>query len=398
MTKEKRSMLTISTLMQLIFAFFEIFFSIYVYDISKNLNIIILYNISNLIVFLLLCIGTYKFINEKVLYILYKLSFVMSLISILLTFTISSDRIYMIFITQLFVKTTHFCYYMPHEVATMNSNKRNQIGKFIGLSSTLSLIAGFIGPLFSGFMIDYVSYFYIFIILSILSIICFILSFNIDIIKVDKPTYGIVKFLRDTHQVKFIRRAYVGHSFYKLSNDIIVKSFIPILIYLKTGTNFSVGVYSALASILAGIMISLYSYYWKNKSSAMWISTIVQIIVSFSILIWSSLIVFIIYYFVKMITSQLLQNGTNETVLSILHNTDFKFYAIENFVTYNFYNLAGNFIGCILCLVFYNLFNNVLALTILLALVSLTQIIATMCMLSSDKLKKEALDIINQEN
>lgn len=94
----------------------------YVYDISKDLNIIILYTLVNAIAFYLTILVLYKFLNKRMLFILYKLSFIMSLISIALTYTISESKIYMVFITQIFLTLTHICYYLPHEAATCKEN------------------------------------------------------------------------------------------------------------------------------------------------------------------------------------------------------------------------------------------------------------------------------------
>lgn len=389
MTKEKKNLLAISTLIQMIFTFFEIFFSIYVYDISKNLNIIICYTIINAFVFCLGVLILYKFLSKKVLSNLYKLSFLMGLICIALTFTINTDRIYMIFITQALLKITHIFYYLPHEVATMNTNNKSQMGKFLGISSTLSLISGFLSPFISGFIIDYASYYIIFSILIVLAIICFILSFNVKIIKEDTSKYGLKNFIYQSHKIKGVKTGYIAHLFYKLSSDGLATSFLALLIFLKTGTNFSVGLYSALASIVSGFALIIYCYYSKNKKRAMIINTILQVAVSFSIIIFNSIVVFFIYYFIKKITSKIISNGTNSTIFSIVHNTELEQCKIENFYVYNFYHHIGTVIACLIGLVIYNVINSIISITILLAILSLAQVVSTILLNKSDKLLAE---------
>ncbi len=386
MTKEKKFLLAISTLIQMIFTFFEIFFSIYVYDISNNLNIIICYTIINAFVFSFGVIVLYKYLNKKLLSSLYKLSFLMSLICIALTFTISSNTIYMIFITQAFLKITHIFYYLPHEVATMNSNKKSQMSKFLGISSTLSLISGFLSPFISGIIIDYSSYYIIFSILFVLALICFILSFNVEIVKNDTQKYGLINFIKQSHKNKGIKIGYLSHMFYKLSADGIASSFLSLLIFLKTGTNFSVGLYSALASVISGVALIIYCYFNQNKSLTMIINTIIQVVVSFIIIIWSSIIVFFIYYFIKKITSKIISNGINSTVFSIVHNTELEQCKIENFCVYNFYHHIGTVIACLIGLFVYNIMNNTLSITILLAVFSSSQIISTILLNKCDKI------------
>lgn len=386
MTKEKKSLLAISVLMQIIYIFFDVFFSIFVYDISKNLNIIILYSIINVPVLWLTIICLYKFLNKKLLSILYKLSFIMSVIATALTFTISKSTIYMVFITQIFLVFTLAFYYLPHEVATMNSNKKNQMKKFVGLSFTLSLIAGALSPFLSGLIIDYSSYYIIFAVLIVLSIICFILSFNVDNIENTNQRYGLGKFIKESHKNKGIKYGYIAHLFYNLCNDGVIALFLPLLIFLRTGTNFSVGIYASLASLVSGIILIIYCYFSKNKKVAMWLCTLFQISASICIIIWNSIVIFFIYYFVKKITTEILKNGLHECVLTIVHNTPLEPYTIENFYTYTFYKHSGVLIACIISIIVYNISNNVITITILLALFSSTQIISTIFLNKSDKL------------
>ena len=92
MTKEKKSLISISVLMQVIFVFFDVFFGIYIYDLSSNLNIIILYTIIDAFVYYSFLLIIYKFLNKRFLSLLYRLSFVMGTMAIALTFTISASN------------------------------------------------------------------------------------------------------------------------------------------------------------------------------------------------------------------------------------------------------------------------------------------------------------------
>lgn len=307
----------------------------------------------------------------------------MGTIAIALTFTISTSRIYMVFITQAFYYITRVAYYLPHEVAIMNSNKRKQMGKFVGINNSLILIAICLGSLVSGFISDY-SYFIIFAMLLMLSVGCILLSFSVNIVKEDMGKYGLTKFIKATYKVPKTRYAYISNLFFNLCNDGVVASFLPILIFMRTGTNFSVGIYSALANLVAGIVLILYCYFCKNKKLAMWLSTIFQVLVSISIIIWNSIVVFFIYYFVKMIALKIIKNGLNQTLFSAVHNTVLEPYKAENYYTYNLYNYIGKLTACIVSLIVYNIMHNVVAIAILLAGFSLTQIFGTILLNKSD--------------
>ena len=145
-------------LVQIIFVFFSVFFSVYVYEMSKEINFVLIYTVFNVVMSMIIELVVYKFANDKVLRILFKLSFLLSLVSILLTFTISPNTLYMVFVTQFFYAIATNFYYIPNEIATLDKNSKSQMRKFIGINSILSLFAKVLSPFLSGFIIDYVSY------------------------------------------------------------------------------------------------------------------------------------------------------------------------------------------------------------------------------------------------
>ena len=107
------------------------------------------------------------------------------------------------------------------------------------------------------------------------------------------------------------------------------------------------------------------------------------------IVIWNSIIIFFVYYFVKGIVNKILSNGINETVFSLIHNTELDPYKTEHFLVYNLiYTHGANIFACVVSLIVYNLMNNALCITILLAIFSLMQIVSSIFMNSSDTLSK----------
>lgn len=130
---EKKYLQLISMLVQIIF----IFFSVYVYEMSNDINFVMVYTLFNVIMSFVVELFIWKFANDKVLRILFKSSFLLTLISILLTFTISPNTLYMVFVTQFFYAIAANFYYTPNEIATLDKNSKNQMRKFIGITSIL---------------------------------------------------------------------------------------------------------------------------------------------------------------------------------------------------------------------------------------------------------------------
>ena len=105
-------------------------------------------------------------------------------------------------------------------------------------------------------------------------------------------------YIKNVHSYKFMRCNLVGYGLFKLSQDGLIDLLLPILIFMRTGGSFSVGIYSSLATLVAGIVLLIYISLVKNKKIAMWVSTIVLVAVSIMLVVWNSIISFFIYYFI----------------------------------------------------------------------------------------------------
>ncbi len=388
-TNDKKYILIINLVMQIVFCFFNVFFNIYVYDISKNLNIVVFYTIAHEVFGLLLNFAINKFINKKVASVLFKLSFILCLICTLLSFFITAQRLYLVFIVQILYATTCCFYYMPSEVATMNKNNKSQMKKFVGINSALTVFAAVLSPYLSGYIIDFISYYVLFAIMFVCSGICFILSTKLNIATNEIEHMNKREFFKIAHKEKGIRIGYLGYSLCRFSQNGIVEKLLPIIIFMRMGTNYSVGNYSALASFLASVVLIIYVYYSKNKVLSMYICTFFQILASILILISNSIVIYFIYFFTKKITTKLLHNEVYSTLFVLLDNTQLANYKVEHYLVYNTYSSSALTISCLLCLIFYNFFNSVLGLSLFLAFASLMQLVSTVLITKSDRILKK---------
>ena len=386
---EKRYLQIISMLVQIIFVFFNVFFSVYVYEMSKEINFVLIYTVFSVVMSMLIELVVYRFANDKVLRILFKLSFLLSLISILLTFTISPNTLYMVFVTQFFYAMATNFYYMPNEIATLDKNSKSQMRKFIGVNSILSLFAKVLSPFLSGFIIDYVSYYVLFAIISVVAAACFILSFKVKrLCEVDsKINYKV--FFKDVHSYKGIRLGYLGYGIYKFSQDGVIDVLLPVLIFMRTGGNFSVGIYAALATLIAGIILIIYLYLCKNKAVALYIATGFLVVASILIIAVNSLVVFFIYYFVKKISFEILRNGIFENLFNLPKGTAMEKYKIEQHLTFSFYNRGFVALAYVVSLIIYNFIKSDIAISLILAILSISQIASTILIVKSDKLRDQ---------
>ena len=388
---EKKYLHIIGMLAQVIFVFFTVFFSIYVYEISKNLNFVLFYMLFNVTIRLLCEVVIYQFANNKVLKILYKLSFVLCLISILLIFLIKSNTLYMVFVAQFFYAIALTFYYVPNEIATMDKNSKKQMGKFIGIDAVLALFAQILSPFLSGVIVSYVSYYILFAIISIVALTCFILSFKVQKhCEVDKRI-KLKYFIKDVHGYKGIKLGYLGYGIFKFSQDGVIDVILPVLIFIRTGGSFSVGLYSALATLIAGGVLIIYLYFCKNKAIALYIATTFLVIVSILIIFFNSLTMFFVYYFIKKSVFEVLKTGIFESVFNLPKGTKMEEYKIEQHMTFSLYNRIFVILAFIFSLLIYNFIKSDLTISIILLVLSASQIISTILTVKSDKLREQNL-------
>ena len=321
---------------------------------------------------------------------MYKLSFVMCLICTVLTFFINGHRLWLVFIVQMLYAITIVFYYIPSEVATMSKNTKGQMKKFMGLNSALAVFASVLSPFLSGYIIDYVSYQVLFGIMIACTVVCFILSTRLNLVINEIEHISMKQYCSIARKDKAIVYGYTGYSINKFSQDGPIETLLPILLFMRTGTNYSVGIYFALAALIASIALLLYSYFVKKKSIGMWINSACQVIASICILISNSIIIFFIYYFTIKIVGKLLHNDTNSSIFTIVNHTELYKYKVEQHFAYHTISAMIRVLSCGLCLLFYNFLNYEISISLFLAITASFQLLSTWFICKSDKMLRNA--------
>ena len=396
-TNDKNFLQVINMFMQVVIAFFDIFFSIYIYDMSNNLTFVFCYLIFQCLSVLLFEFIIVKILTEKNYLIIYRLSFVFILLAIALIFTISSTSLYMVFVVQFVYALAIIAYYLPHEVSIMNKNTKNSISKFVGIHQVLTLIAGVISPFLSGFVIDYISYPVLFAFIILLALICFLFSFKINQGVVNEPEIKLLDFMKQAHKIKHLRLGYISHALHKASQCSVVLYLLPILLFMKFNTNFSVGIFSALATAISGIVLLIITKFYKYKNKYIIISTVTLVVTSLIVMFSSSVFVFFIYYFLGMISIKILVKYDAEMVYIATSNTSVNDYKKEHHHTFNLYDQTSKILSYIIAIVIYNYSKTVLTLSIIIFILTLLQIISSILMIKADKSFDEYLNSLDYQ-
>ena len=392
MKNDKNYLQAINMLMQIVIAFFDVFFSIFVFEMSNDLTFVLSYLVFQSAIILICERIVMNILSEKTYLIIYRLSFVFILISIALNFTISSSTLYMAFVVQFVYAIAIICYYLPHEVSIMNKNNDKSMSTFVGVHHILTLAAGIIGPFVSGFLIDYVDYPVLFGFIIVLAFICFMLSFKINKGVIDTPKIKLTEFSRKAHKIKHVKLAYISHALHKASQASVVLYLLPILLFMKFNTNFSVGQFSALATAISGVVLILITKYAKPKKIYIIIATAVLVIVSMLVMFFSSIEVFIAYYFLTTISDKLIFKYDAEMVYIVTSGTPVSPYKKEHHATFNHYDQYSKIGAYLITLLVYNFSRTILSISIVIFGLTILQIFSSILMIKSDEEYKKYLE------
>jgi len=375
--QDKKYLLIINIFMQLVFCFFNAFFNIYIYSFKKDINLVLASLLSFHIFILIFTFIFYFIANKKIISIMFKTSFFIAIFASLATLFLTPNRVWLIFLIQFIYALTATCYYIPSEISTMHKNNKSEMKGFLGLHTALSVFALVLSPFLSGAIIEFISYEVLFLIMIICSIICFIFSFKINLINDNIEKFPLKEFLKISHKESAVRAGYLGYSLSKFAFDGPINIILPIIIFLNTGTNFSVGIYSSLAALIGCIALYFYSKFSKNQIVSMWIFSILTAIVSILVLVSNSVVVFFVYYFVHSISKKLLTVDINANLFTIVNHTHLKQYVITQRITHSLYAKSAIILSIILCFVLYNSTQTLLGLTLFFVICSIIQLIST---------------------
>lgn len=391
-TNDKKKLLVINAIMNIAFCFFNIFFNIYVYDISQNFNIVVFHSLTFILTIFITFSIIRKFLTQKIITTLFKLSFFLCLVCIMLTFTINKDRLYIAFFVQFLYGITCLFYYMPSELSAMYKNDSTQLKKFNGLNSSVAIISAILSPLISGFIIDFISYYILFIVIAICVVCSYFFAHNINLTNFEVEHCKLKDFFAEAKQHKEITYSYIGYGIKRLSNDGPVEKILFILLFLKTGQNYSVGIYSAIAALISGILLLVFVFLLKNSKIVFWLCSIFKFLSSILLLISNSIICFFIYYFINDITYKIITNESISHTFAIINHTRLTNNKVEHYYLTNMSSTIGLIIACILSLCIYNFMQTTFAMSIFIVITTAMQLLSSYFITKSRDMVKSTIE------
>lgn len=365
-------------LRKFISSFFTLFFNIYVLKIVNDVGIVIKYNLVGIIFDGILSIIISSKLNNKNAKIIYNSSFIQLIICIMLLITLKENICSYLYLFRILYSLTKVCYSVPYEIAIMGSNSHKTMSNFLANVNILDYLATIFTPVFSGFIIEKFSYSMLFIILSIEAIIIIIISSQIKSFYVDDKKVNLKSYFSEIKKYSHLSNIYKCMFFRRISLQGAITDLLPVLLFLKIGSELSVGRYNSMFAIISIVSLSILKLInKKNKHKKFYILFAIFIFISSLFLVFNtSFITLLIYYMLMNSLGSVLESESCSVVYDAINIDKLSQYKREHQITFNIYMLFGQVISYSFALFLYTYFYNANILSIAICIMMLFSIMA----------------------
>ena len=381
MEKENRKYIAIiSFLRSFIRVFFSIFFNVYILKIVNNdFSFIIKYSLFGVFVDFIVCYIILKFINSKNAKIIYKASFPLLILTIILLLFFKERIVNYILVFKTLERLSEGFYSIPYELIVIGSNDNKTMSSFIANINILSSIATILTPIFSGFIIQEFSYYMLFVILVIEASIIIFISFKIKDFTVSDKKLELKKFLNLTKGKKHIQDIYKCMFYRRISSKGAVTELLPIVLFLRLGTEMDLGTYNSAFAVLSILSLQVLKIINNKKYKKTFYTYLAIIIFLSSLLVVynTSFITLLIYYILMNSLGTIIESESCSIVYESIKTDNLIQYKKEHILTYNIYMAIGQTISYVLVYVLYNYFYDVNILSVSVSILMFFLIIST---------------------
>ncbi|MBO4815879.1 MAG: hypothetical protein J5507_02915 [Clostridia bacterium] len=328
-----------------------------------------------------------KFINNKNAKYIFNASFIELIVLILSLLILKENIIKVIYIFRILYALEQVSYNTTRELIVMGANTNKSMSDFSANHYILESTATIITPIFSGFIIDTFSYSILLIILTIESIITILISTRLKSFYIDNSKMNLKEFINKAKGYKHLNDSYKCMLYRRISLKGAVTDLLPIILFLRVGTELNVGTYNSIFAILSIICLLLLKYRnRKNKEKKFYIPFAIIIFISSVVLVFNSNIVtFLIYYILMNSLGTILESESCSIIYKAIDIDDMSKYKREHNVIFCTYMLVGELISYGIAYILYNYFYTINILSISISIMMAFLIISCMYLSKVEK-------------
>lgn len=374
----KKIIQTISFFRKFISVFFTLFLNIYVLKSSNDFGLILKYNLVGVVfTFIFICL-LMKFITNKNAKFIYTFSFIELILCIFLLMIFKEKIINIIYIFRIFYALQQVSYNTTRELIVIGANDHNSMSNFSANTYILESFAAIFTPLFSGLIIERFSYNILFVILSIEALLTILLALRLRSFYVDDNKLNIKEFLQKVKKYPHIKDSYKCMFYRRISLQGAITDLLPIILFLRVGTELNVGTYNSIFAIISIISLSWLKFINKKSVKKKFYTPFAIIIFLSSILLVfnSNFTTLILYYILMNSLGSIIESESCSMIFKTINYDNLIKYKKEHEIIFCAYMLIGQIISYALTYILYTFFYDANILSIAISIMMFFLIIA----------------------
>lgn len=374
----KKIIQTISFFRKFISVFFTLFLNIYILKNGNDFELILKYNLVGVIFTFIFIVLLMKFITNKNAKLIYTLSFIELIICIFLLMIFKENISKIIYFFRIFYALQQVSYNTTRELIVIGANNHNSMSNFSANTVILESIATIFTPIFSGFIIEKFSYNMLFIILSIEALFTIIMAFRLESFYVDNRKLNLREFIKKVKEYPHLEDSYKCMFYRRISLQGVITDLLPIILFLRVGTELSVGAYNSFFAIISILSLSWLKYLNKKNIKKKFYTPFGTIIFLSSVLLVfnSNFTTLIIYYILMNSLGTIIETESCSMIFECINVGNLIEYKREHEVVFCSYMLVGQVISYTITYVLYTYFYNVNILSLAITIMMFFLIIA----------------------
>lgn len=378
--EQRKYIAIIAFLRKFMTVFFTLFFNIYILKIVNNdMNFILKYTVYSVILGFILEYLLLKIMNSRNAGLIYRMSFILSVISIILLIVFKENIIKYIYLFKTLDTMRSVFYSVPYENLIIGLSNNKSMSNYLANLNILESITTILTPMFSGFIIEKFSYNILFIILALEALLIIVVSMKIKDFIVQDNKMNLNEFWKIKKDKGYLKSIYKCMFFRRISSQGAIVELLPIILFSKLGTEFSFGNYNTLFALISIISLQLLKIINNkniNKNFYPYMAIII-FISSLLVIFNTSFITLLIYYILMNSFGTIIESESCSAVYESIKINNLEKYRKEHIMTFNIYMFIGQIISYSLVYVLYNYFYNLNILSITVSILMLFLIIAT---------------------
>lgn len=375
--------------------FFSLFFNIYILKIVDNdLNFILKYTVYSVFLGMLLEYILLKIINSRNASYIYRLSFVLSAISIFVLIIFKENIVKHIYLFKTLDTVRVLFYSVPYELMIIGSNTNKSMSSYLANLNILENITAILTPMFSGFIIGRFSYNVLFIILGLETILIIAISMKIKDFTVQDNKMNIKEFWEIVKEKPHLKAIYKCMFFRRISAQGAMTELLPIVLFLRLGTEVSFGNYNTLLAVISIISLQILKMINNKKINKKFYPymAIIIFISSLFVVFNASFVTLLIYYILMNSFGTIIESESCSAVYAAIKVDGLEKYRKEHMLIFNIYMFVGQVISYSLVYVLYNYFYNVNILAITISILMFFLIIASVYLRKTEQYLYENME------